>query len=126
MSLLIWINLIDYCDYCDIFLTHDSINVRKAHNAGWKHRMQVQNYFSALGQDQVQDVLNQIEKAYENRPGSNPFSGAQLQYNSAPTNVRGPPPSFNMPPPSLASIGNLSAPPGLPGNIISLSLQIPC
>lgn len=47
-----------YCDYCDIFLTHDSINVRKAHNAGWKHRlliskfrnrrMQVQNYYSGM------------------------------------------------------------------------------
>ncbi|KAI8851685.1 hypothetical protein BC829DRAFT_342027, partial [Chytridium lagenaria] len=52
-------------DYCDIFLTHDSPSVRKAHNAGWKHRMHVQNYYSALGQDKVQDVINQITKAYD-------------------------------------------------------------
>lgn len=27
-----------YCDYCDIYLTHDSANVRKTHGSGWKHK----------------------------------------------------------------------------------------
>jgi hypothetical protein len=32
-------------DYCDIFLTHDSPAVRKAHNTGWKHTMHVSSYY---------------------------------------------------------------------------------
>ncbi|KAJ3100899.1 hypothetical protein HDU97_001839 [Phlyctochytrium planicorne] len=64
-----------YCDYCDIFLTHDSPSVRKAHNAGWKHKMHVQNYFTNLSQDKVQDVINQITKAYEGKHGAPDFYG---------------------------------------------------
>lgn len=32
-------------DYCDIFLTHDAPRVRKDHNAGWKHAVQVRAHF---------------------------------------------------------------------------------
>ncbi|KAJ3046181.1 hypothetical protein HK097_000963, partial [Rhizophlyctis rosea] len=53
-----------YCDYCDIFLTHDSPSVRKAHNSGWKHRMHVQNYYSALEPAKVQDIVDQITEAW--------------------------------------------------------------
>lgn len=28
-----------YCDYCDVFLTHDSPSVRKTHNGGRKHKV---------------------------------------------------------------------------------------
>jgi U1 small nuclear ribonucleoprotein C len=28
-----------YCDYCDVYLTHDSPAVRKAHNTGRKHKV---------------------------------------------------------------------------------------
>src|SRR5690554_2818809 len=35
-----------YCDYCDVFLTHDTLNVRRAHNAGWKHKTNVRAYYS--------------------------------------------------------------------------------
>lgn len=34
-----------YCDYCDTFLTHDSPAVRKQHNAGYKHKANVRNYY---------------------------------------------------------------------------------
>lgn len=34
-----------YCDYCDIFLTHDSPSVRKAHNTGWKHKINVREWY---------------------------------------------------------------------------------
>jgi len=39
-------SLITLADYCDIYLTHDSASVRKAHNEGWKHRLHVKNYFA--------------------------------------------------------------------------------
>lgn len=31
-----------------MFLTHDSSSVRKSHNAGWKHKTQVQNYYNGI------------------------------------------------------------------------------
>lgn len=34
-----------YCDYCDTYLTHDSPAVRKQHNAGYKHKANVRNYY---------------------------------------------------------------------------------
>ena len=64
-----------YCDYCDVYLTHDSRSVRKSHNLGWKHRMQVQNYYScmirmfnhlALDPSKVEAITTAIAKAYEN------------------------------------------------------------
>ncbi len=30
-----------YCDYCDVYLTHDSAAVRKAHNTGRKHKVRI-------------------------------------------------------------------------------------
>mmetsp|Transcript_15594 Transcript_15594/g.30174 ORF Transcript_15594/g.30174 Transcript_15594/m.30174 type:complete len:140 (-) Transcript_15594:747-1166(-) len=27
-----------YCDYCDMYLTHDSAHGRRQHRLGWKHR----------------------------------------------------------------------------------------
>ncbi|RKP40085.1 hypothetical protein BJ085DRAFT_12884, partial [Dimargaris cristalligena] len=47
-------------DYCDIFLTHDSSSVRKAHNRGWKHIAQVETYYSDLGQDKIQEIINTV------------------------------------------------------------------
>jgi U1 small nuclear ribonucleoprotein C len=53
-----------YCDYCDIYLTHDSLRVRRDHGAGWKHKMQIQNYYANIPAYKVQQVINQITKAY--------------------------------------------------------------
>ncbi|CAG8652064.1 13518_t:CDS:2 [Cetraspora pellucida] len=44
-----------YCDYCDVYLTHDSSSVRKAHN----------NEKTELGQDKAQAIIDEITKAYE-------------------------------------------------------------
>eukprot|EP00166_Cyanidium_caldarium_P005006 ctg_5700.g657 len=33
-----------YCDYCDVYLTHDSTAVRKQHNDGNRHRMNVYDF----------------------------------------------------------------------------------
>lgn len=35
-----------FCDYCDVYLTHDSLNVRRSHNAGWKHKANVRAYYA--------------------------------------------------------------------------------
>ncbi len=35
-----------YCDYCDVYLTHDSQSGRKQHNKGRKHQENVRQYFS--------------------------------------------------------------------------------
>ncbi|KAG0025160.1 hypothetical protein BGZ81_007355 [Podila clonocystis] len=53
-----------YCDYCDIFLTHDSSSVRKAHNAGRNHLINVKTYYSELSQESTQSVVDTIQKAY--------------------------------------------------------------
>ncbi|KAI7866013.1 U1 zinc finger-domain-containing protein, partial [Spinellus fusiger] len=55
-----------YCEYCDIFLTHDSSSVRKAHNAGKNHVLNVRNYYAEIGQDKAQAIIDEITKAYEN------------------------------------------------------------
>ncbi|RIB10700.1 hypothetical protein C2G38_1979407 [Gigaspora rosea] len=52
-------------DYCDVYLTHDSSSVRKAHNNGKNHIMNVRNYYAELGQDKAQAIIDEITKAYE-------------------------------------------------------------
>lgn len=32
-------------DYCDVYLTHDSMSVRKAHNSGRNHLRNVVEYY---------------------------------------------------------------------------------
>ncbi|EXX52480.1 Yhc1p [Rhizophagus irregularis DAOM 197198w] len=69
-----------YCDYCDVYLTHDSSSVRKAHNNGKNHIMNVRNYYAELGQDKAQAIIDEITKAYE-RAGQ---SGFPPQYGYVP------------------------------------------
>ncbi|KAJ3854790.1 hypothetical protein EV368DRAFT_15644, partial [Lentinula lateritia] len=65
-----------YCDYCDVFLTHDSASgityfsdtvslVRKAHNSGRNHLSNVKDYYASLGHDKAQNIIDQITSAYE-------------------------------------------------------------
>ncbi|KAJ3222341.1 hypothetical protein HDU81_009946 [Chytriomyces hyalinus] len=113
-----------YCDYCDIFLTHDSpsvsrihsvhgifaqqapmlLQVRKAHNAGWKHKLHVQNYYQGLAQDKVKEIQDMLTKAYEGKPGG---PVAAMMANMARTGV---PPPFGMP-------GMPGMPPGMPSGM---------
>ncbi|OZJ02355.1 hypothetical protein BZG36_04473 [Bifiguratus adelaidae] len=53
-----------YCEYCDIFLTHDSSSVRKAHNAGKNHVLNVRNYYAEVDPIKVQSVIDRVGKAY--------------------------------------------------------------
>ncbi|GAA5846026.1 hypothetical protein JCM3766R1_001342 [Sporobolomyces carnicolor] len=57
------------CDYCDVFLTHDSASVRRAHNAGRNHLSNVRDYYASLGNDRVQELIDQICAAYEHGGG---------------------------------------------------------
>jgi U1 small nuclear ribonucleoprotein C len=43
-----------FCDYCDVYLTHDTLNARRSHNQGWKHKANVRAYYSQfLEQTQI-------------------------------------------------------------------------
>ncbi|KAI8580182.1 hypothetical protein K450DRAFT_238553 [Umbelopsis ramanniana AG] len=100
-----------YCEYCDIFLTHDSSSVRKAHNAGKAHVANVRNYYAELGQDKAQSIIDEITKAYEGAGGP---GGIPAQYAGYP-----PPPMFGGPgfrPPMGPPPGMRGPPPqGFPG-----------
>ncbi|KAF8314578.1 U1 zinc finger-domain-containing protein [Cantharellus anzutake] len=71
-----------YCDYCDVFLTHDSASVRKAHNSGRNHLANVRDYYASLGHDKAQNIIDQITQAYESGNGPPPggfgFTAASL------------------------------------------------
>lgn len=56
-----------YCDYCDVFLTHDSVSVRKAHNSGRNHLQNVREYYQTLDPDQIQQVLDTLAQEYDRR-----------------------------------------------------------
>ncbi|CEH12476.1 zf-u1-domain-containing protein [Ceraceosorus bombacis] len=54
-----------YCDYCDVYLTHDSTSVRKAHNSGRNHMQNVRDYYQGLDPAKVQGILADVTRAYE-------------------------------------------------------------
>ncbi|KAI8908461.1 U1 small nuclear ribonucleoprotein C [Gorgonomyces haynaldii] len=115
-----------YCDYCDIYLTHDSIRVRRDHNAGWKHKLYVLNYYTDLDAEKVQVVVDRITQAYWSAglPGfpelvASGSKGARsvLQSGSKPglQPPMMPPPGFRpgMPPPPGMFPPGMPPPPGM-------------
>ncbi|KAJ6135364.1 zf-U1-domain-containing protein [Penicillium capsulatum] len=62
------------CDYCDVYLTHDSMSVRKAHNSGRNHLRNVVEYYQQIGQEKAQSVIDSITSSYaaEGQPVPNP------------------------------------------------------
>lgn len=54
-----------YCDYCDVFLTNDSVAVRKQHNDGNRHKYNVceyyRNYMGQQLQERIDDIVQQFE-----------------------------------------------------------------
>ncbi|KAJ5086802.1 hypothetical protein NUU61_008109 [Penicillium alfredii] len=101
-----------FCDYCDVYLTHDSMSVRKAHNAGRNHLRNVVEYYQQIGQEKAQSVIDSITSSYaaEGQPLPNPAMvppGAfppPFGFPGRPGQV--PPPPFGIPPPGA---------PGAPG-----------
>jgi U1 small nuclear ribonucleoprotein C len=53
-----------YCDYCDVFLTHDSRSVRKVHNTGRRHKEMVRLYYQKWMEQQAQKLIDATTKAY--------------------------------------------------------------
>jgi U1 small nuclear ribonucleoprotein C len=56
-----------YCDYCDIYLTHDSPHVRKSHNDGWKHKAAVRAYYEQFQEEMGSNLISNKVKDYEAR-----------------------------------------------------------
>mmetsp|Transcript_29970 Transcript_29970/g.74332 ORF Transcript_29970/g.74332 Transcript_29970/m.74332 type:complete len:121 (-) Transcript_29970:535-897(-) len=54
-----------YCDYCDAYLTHDSPSVRKQHNAGYKHKANVRNYYMQFEEQTTQSLMETKLKAFD-------------------------------------------------------------
>ncbi|KAK9471283.1 U1 zinc finger-domain-containing protein [Dipodascopsis tothii] len=102
-----------YCDYCEVFLTHDSISVRRAHNSGRNHIKNVIDYYQQISQEQAQAIIDSITAQYAEqrtqggRHGGQGRSASQASIVNAPTgpsSYSNMPPGFVPPPP----------PPGMP------------
>ena len=76
-----------------MYLTHDSMSVRKAHNAGRNHLRNVVDYYQQIGHEKAQSVIDSITNSYaaEGLAHNNPM----LPQNQA--NQGFPPPSFGFP-----------------------------
>ena len=98
-----------FCDYCDVYLTHDSMSVRKAHNNGRNHLRNVQAYYEQISSDQTQQVINSITDAYNTEGQANPL----FQQNLAGCFPGGP--MAGMPPMGMPPMGMPGFPP--PGEL---------
>lgn len=54
-----------YCDYCDVFLTNDSVAVRKQHNDGNRHKFNVCEYYRQYVGQQLQKQIDEIVAQFE-------------------------------------------------------------
>ncbi|KAK8081612.1 U1 small nuclear ribonucleoprotein C [Apiospora saccharicola] len=95
-----------FCDYCDVYLTHDSMSVRKAHNSGRNHLRNVVDYYQQIGHEKAQSVIDSITSSYaaEGQAHANPMlpqnqphaAHHHMSHHGAPGS--GPPPLPGMPP----------------------------
>ncbi|GAM85641.1 hypothetical protein ANO11243_036480 [Dothideomycetidae sp. 11243] len=93
-----------FCDYCDVYLTHDSMSVRKAHNSGRNHLRNVVDYYqprSEIGHERQQSVIDAITQA-NNEAGTT-------------NHIQGPPPGVPGMAPPFGAPGGFPMPPGMPG-----------
>lgn len=101
-----------YCDYCDTYLTHDSPQVRKQHNAGYKHKANVRNYFMQFEEAQTQSLIDSkiMEFEMKSRQGlQGPPGMAPIMMPRPMGPGQMPPPGLGMPPPGMGM-----PPPGMP------------
>jgi hypothetical protein len=104
-----------FCDYCDVYLTHDSMSVRKAHNSGRNHLRNVVDYYQQIGHEKAQSVIDSITNSYaaEGQSANNPMLNTAPPGFGPPGFPAGMPPGmpagFPMPPGGL--------PPGFPAGV---------
>ncbi|KAB5554751.1 U1 zinc finger-domain-containing protein [Coniochaeta sp. 2T2.1] len=117
-----------FCDYCDVYLTHDSMSVRKAHNSGRNHLRNVVDYYQQIGHEKAQSVIDSITSSYaaegqahanpmlpQNQPGAGRFGASPFPLGSgAPGSSSAfppPPPNFAFPPGANPMPGGAFPPP---------------
>ncbi|OWZ35289.1 U1 small nuclear ribonucleoprotein C [Cryptococcus neoformans] len=91
-----------YCDYCDIYLTHDSMNARKAHNSGRNHVANVRDYFAGLGGNQAQSLIDQIIQQHESGGRNQMMMAPSMRLGAGFMNPLATQPGYPGPPPSGA------------------------
>ncbi|KAF2096575.1 zf-U1-domain-containing protein [Rhizodiscina lignyota] len=113
-------------DYCDVYLTHDSMSVRKAHNSGRNHLRNVVDYYQQIGHEKAQSVIDSITSSYAaaGQSDSNPMLQHNHLMGGPPMPGAGPgfpPPPFGFPPggppPFPMPPGGRGMPPNMPPNM---------
>ncbi|KAI5927427.1 U1 zinc finger-domain-containing protein [Camillea tinctor] len=109
-----------FCDYCDVYLTHDSMSVRKAHNSGRNHLRNVVDYYQQIGHEKAQSVIDSITSSYaaEGQAHANPMLLQNQPGHGAAATAAFPPPAFTfpgMPPLPFPGMPGAPPPPGAPG-----------
>jgi len=104
------------CEYCNVYLTHDSVSVRRAHNAGKIHLKNVVDYYQAIGNERAQSQIDRITSAYEQNSSTLPSNipavatGGQMTTFFGFQPITFPPPGPNfLPLPGLPIPGQLGA-----------------
>lgn len=91
-----------YCDYCNIYLTHDAPKARRDHNIGWKHALNVKNYYMERIH-LLNEGLETISKAYMDRGEQLPLApGSTIPLQTITPNMIAIPP-----PPPIVLNGNI-------------------
>eukprot|EP00189_Rhodosorus_marinus_P013670 CAMPEP_0184749072 /NCGR_PEP_ID=MMETSP0315-20130426/25310_1 /TAXON_ID=101924 /ORGANISM="Rhodosorus marinus, Strain UTEX LB 2760" /LENGTH=165 /DNA_ID=CAMNT_0027225501 /DNA_START=68 /DNA_END=565 /DNA_ORIENTATION=- len=54
-----------YCDYCDVYLTHDSPAVRKQHNDGNRHKQAACEYYKEYVGKRTQKEIDRVIDEFE-------------------------------------------------------------
>lgn len=117
-----------FCDYCDVYLTHDSMSVRKAHNTGRNHIRNVVDYYQQIGHEKAQSVIDSITSSYaaegqahnnpmlpQNQPGGGGGFGGGFGGFGGPGGGAGGPPGGAFPPPPLpAGMAGMAGMPPFP------------
>ncbi|KAL2890756.1 U1 small nuclear ribonucleoprotein C [Ceratocystis lukuohia] len=136
-----------FCDYCDVYLTHDSMSVRKAHNSGRNHIRNVVDYYEHLdifvnlavspalgiGHEKAQSVIDSITSSYaaEGQAHNNPMLPHNQPGGGFPGGGRPAPYGFpgGVPPPFPGAPGafppGVPPPPGVAGRGLPPNFPIP-
>lgn len=100
-----------YCDYCDVFLTNDSVAVRKQHNDGNRHKHNVCEYYRQYVGQQLQEQIDEIVEDFELKVSQGlvrPTYGLPPPIKTTPVNDPNKP-ILNPPPSADATITNTAA-----------------